>query len=103
MKEEQALGGPRFVFTKEWIEKKAANADGVYAIFDRSEAVIYIGQGNIRERLLSHWNKENFPADRCVWNAGPYAYAFEECDTPLAREAELLRIHNPRCNTAIPD
>ena len=79
-----------------WIEFKAPNAEGVYSIQDQEGKVIFIGKGNIRERLLTHWNREN-SKDAAVWNYNPCSFRFELTDHPADREAELVRELKPIC------
>lgn len=45
-------------FTKAGIEWLAPNQNGVYGIF-RNDAWIYVGRGDLRNRLLSHLNGDN--------------------------------------------
>jgi hypothetical protein len=45
-------------FTKAGIEQLRPNQNGVYGIF-RSNAWIYVGRGDLRDRLLSHLNGGN--------------------------------------------
>jgi hypothetical protein len=45
-------------FTKAGIEWLAPNQNGVYGIF-RQDAWIYVGRGDLRTRLLSHFNGDN--------------------------------------------
>lgn len=85
-----------YTWSKAWIEFKAPNADGVYVIQDKEGKVIFVGMGNIRERLLSHWNREN-STDIEVWNQNPRSYRFELTDHPADRQAELIRELKPAC------
>ncbi|HTS40415.1 MAG TPA: hypothetical protein VMH84_07735 [Xanthobacteraceae bacterium] len=45
-------------FTKAGIEWLSPAQNGVYGIF-RSNAWIYVGRGDLRNRLLAHFNGEN--------------------------------------------
>jgi excinuclease UvrABC nuclease subunit len=85
-----------YTWSKSWIEFKAPNAQGVYSIRDKEGKVIFIGKGNIRQRLLSHWNREN-STDAVVWNYNPCSFRFELTDHPADREAELIRELKPTC------
>ncbi len=93
------IKGHDYAWSKSWIEFKAPNAQGVYTLRNREGTVIFVGRGNIRQRLLSHWNREN-PSDAVVWNYDPYAFSFELNDHPAEREAELIRELKPACRQA---
>ncbi|TAM83348.1 MAG: hypothetical protein EPN47_04350 [Acidobacteria bacterium] len=85
-----------YTWSRSWIKFKAPNAEGVYSILDKEGKVIHIGKGNIRQRLLNHWNRENF-TDEAIWDHGPAAFCFELTDRPADREAELIRELKPIC------
>jgi len=86
-----------YAWSISWIEFKAPNAPGVYWLRDKEGKVLFVGKGNIRERLLSHWYKEN-SADAAIWNQAPYTFRFELTNDPAGREAELIRELHPACN-----
>ena len=88
-----------YTWSKSWIEFKAPNAQGVYSLRDKEGRVIFVGKGNIRQRLLSHWNREN-SRDAAVWSYDPCAFRFELNDHPAGREAELIRELRPACYQA---
>lgn len=90
------LESRHYAWSRSWIEFKAPNAEGVYSIRDEEGKAIFIGRGNIRQRLLSHWNREN-SADAVVWNYDPCSFHFELTDHPADREAELIRELKPTC------
>ena len=79
----------------------APEMDGVYAILSKHQR-LYIGKGNIKQRLISHWNKEN-GTDSCLWGNYPALCCWEICSTPDAREAELVRDFPTRCNSVMLD
>jgi excinuclease UvrABC nuclease subunit len=85
-----------YKWSKSWIEFKAPSAQGVYSIRDKAGAVIFIGKGNIRQRLLSHWNREN-STDAVVWSFDPCFFSFELTDHAADREAELIVELKPTC------
>jgi excinuclease UvrABC nuclease subunit len=85
-----------YTWSKSWIEYKAPNAEGVHSIRDKEVKVIFIGKGNIRQRLLSHWNREN-PTDASILDHDPATFQFELTNRPAEREAELIRELKPTC------
>ncbi|HXH51507.1 MAG TPA: hypothetical protein VNM47_19380 [Terriglobia bacterium] len=89
--------GHDYTWSKSWIEFKAPNAQGVYTIRDKEGRVIFVGKGNIHERLVSHWNREN-SADASIWDHDPATFQFELTNRPAEREAELIRDLKPSCN-----
>ena len=58
---------------------------GVYLLWQGGE-VVYIGRAtdSLRERLMEHYIRHAKP-----WDASHFAW--EQCERPAAREAELLR------------
>jgi hypothetical protein len=70
-----------------------------------------VGKGNIRERLLSHWNHEN-STDLAIWNQAPYTFRFEMTHNPARREAavsalltgvlQMGKVHGGECPTSGP-
>jgi excinuclease UvrABC nuclease subunit len=89
--------GHGYAFNMSWIEFKAPNAQGVYCLLDKGGKVIFIGKGNIRDRLLSHWNRETSD-DEAILNHAPAFFRFELTDSPTEREVELIRQLKPSCN-----
>lgn len=72
--------------------------NGVYGIF-RDEIAIYIGSGDIRERLLAHINGDN----TCIMENTPNQWTAEVLSgDPTAREGELIREYDPICNKVVP-
>jgi len=79
-----------YAWSKSWIEFKAPNAPGVYWLRDKEGKTLFVGKGNVRERLLSHWFKENSAAV-AIWNHAPYTFHFELTNNP----AQPLAIGEP--------
>lgn len=92
-----AIKGHDYTWSNSWIEFKAPNAQGVYCLLDKEGKVLFIGKGNIRERLLGHWSRNN-STDAEIWSHAPATFRFELTDNPSAREAELVRELKPSCN-----
>ena len=88
------IKGPSYAWGRAWIEFKTPTGQGVYCIRNKEGKILYIGKGNLRERLLSHWYKEN-AGDASVWSGGPHSFSNELTDKPKGRERELLRELKP--------
>jgi hypothetical protein len=88
-----------YAWTKSWIEFKAPNEQGVYWLRDKDGKALFVGKGNILERLLSHWNHEK-PADLAIWDHNPATFRFELSAHPADRHAELVRELKPLCQPA---
>ncbi|MFC1977026.1 hypothetical protein ACFLWS_02000 [Chloroflexota bacterium] len=86
-------------YTKESILTLNLNQNGVYGIFSYSSAV-YIGSGDLRERLLAHISGDN----PCITQNHPKEWTGEVFSgDPTPREEELIREYNPICNQRIPE
>ncbi len=78
---------PWFICTNFEIEERvSATANGVYEIADAYKNTIYIGRGEIRNRLQNHGSssrsEDHIPG--ATW------FRFEETPYPISREEELL-------------
>jgi excinuclease UvrABC nuclease subunit len=91
------IRGHDYLLNQSWIEFKAPNAQGVYCLRDKEGKVIFVGKGNVRERLLSHWNHGS-STDAEIWSYAPATFRFELNNHPAEREAELIRELKPACN-----
>jgi hypothetical protein len=83
-------------FTRVEIEALNPNQMGVYGIF-RDGVWIYIGRGDLRDRLLAHLNGD-IP---CIWFNAPTHFIAEVAANPVAREIELLQEIITTCNQRI--
>lgn len=85
-------------FTRSDILALNAGQMGVYGIF-KVGSWVYVGKGDIRERLLSHLNGDN----PCILNAGPTHWVGEVCTDPemSRREKALIAELQPPCNDRI--
>lgn len=90
------IKGHSYTWNKSWIDFKAPNERGVYCLINREGEAIYVGKGKIRERLLSHWNRENSD-DLAIWSHNPRTFRFELTRHPAERQAELVRELHPAC------
>jgi len=85
-----------FALTRPSILANAPNASGVYAVLN-PQKWIYIGQtGNIRARLLEHFDGDN----QCITLAQPTEFQFETCPVGqrFARQDALIHELEPFCN-----
>jgi hypothetical protein len=85
-------------FTRANIEAIPPGTMGCYGIFRNQGPWIYIGKGDIRERLLAHLNGDN----SCITNAGPTHYMDEITADYDARERALILELGPTlCNQRV--
>ena len=84
-------------FTRQNIEKMKLNQSGVYGLY-RTNYWIYIGKGDIRQRLLDHFNGDN----PCISKEQPthWVAAIIGGD-PSAREKQLITEFQPLCNQRV--
>ncbi len=85
------------VFTKTDVESLTPNQYGVYGIF-RQGRWIYVGRGDIRQRLLTHLNGDN-PS---ILLESPTHWVGEVLTgDPSIREKELILECSPCCNQKV--
>ena|SRR3989338_6736241 len=86
------------IFNRASIEALSLNLTGVYGLY-RPGQWIYVGKGNIRERLFAHLNGDNsrITAQR------PTHFVLEMAVDPLmsAREKHLILALDPICNKQV--
>lgn len=84
-------------FNREAIERLDPNQTGVYGLF-RKDAWVYVGKGDIRQRLLDHLNGDN----PCITREGPTGIMAEVTGgDPSARERALILELKPICNIRV--
>ena len=85
-------------YTRESILRLNPDQNGVYGIF-RGDRAVYIGSGDIRERMLAHIDGDN----SCITQNTPTQWtAFLVSGDPTSREGALIREYNPICNQVMP-
>lgn len=86
------------LFDRQNIEALNKNQFGVYGLF-RPGQWLYVGKGDIRERLLSHLNGDNF----YITSSKPTHWVAELWSYPQmsSREKALIIELNPFCNQKI--
>ena len=86
-------------YTKAYIVTLGHNHNGVYGIFKDSTA-LYIGTGDIRERMVAHVNGDN----PCITRNVPTHWTAELLSgDPKPREDVLIREYVPICNQTVPE
>mgnify|MGYP001604308731 CR=1 FL=1 len=83
-------------FTKDGIEWLNPGQNGVYGIFNKTEW-IYVGKGDIRDRLLRHLGGDN----PCILRRYPTHWIAEVVPNMDSREKELIVELNPECNKRV--
>jgi len=85
------------LFTRQNIEALRPNQNGVYGLFKQG-VWIYVGKGDIRQRLLDHLNGDNL----LITLQQPTHWVDEIVQgDPSAREKQLIVELNPICNQKI--
>jgi hypothetical protein len=73
------------------------NLNGVYGLFKQGTWV-YVGKGDIRQRLLDHLNGDN----PCITRQAPTDWVAEVIQgDPTNREKQLISELNPVCNQKV--
>jgi len=83
-------------WTGERIIRRAPQASGVYAMFN-NDGWIYVGEaGNIRARLLAHFDAPS----ACIKGRAPMGFQFELVPSKkrVARKNKLIGEFKPVCN-----
>jgi hypothetical protein len=84
-------------FTKANIEAITPGQKGVYGIFRNQGPWIYVGSGDIRERLLAHFYGDNPD----IIKAGPTHWVDEVTANNIAREKALIVECQPVANKKV--
>lgn len=88
-----------FGFTRQEIEALTPGQVGVYALF-KPQVWIYVGKGDIRARLLAHFNGDN----ACITAQRPTSFQAEVIADQArmdAREKQLILELKPVCNERV--
>lgn len=85
------------LFTRANVEALKPNQIGVYGLF-KHEQWVYVGKGDIRQRLLDHLNGDN----SLITRENPTHWVDEVNNgDPSAREKQLIAELCPSCNRRI--
>ncbi len=82
-------------FNRAQIEALDGNQYGVYGL--HHTRWVYVGKGDIRQRLLDHLNGDN----PCISIMKPTHFVAEVTTNADKREKELIREFTPTCNQRI--
>jgi hypothetical protein len=85
-----------YPFTKESVQSINPGQIGVYGVF-KNNTWIYIGRGDIRQRLLDHLNGD-IP---CILSNQPTSWIAEVTSNDVAREKQLLSEFITTCNQRV--
>lgn len=83
-------------YTKTDIESFPKNQNGCYGIY-KKDVWIYIGKGDIRERMLAHLNGDN----PCIAGQHPTHWVYVITSNIDQKEKELIAAAKPVCNKKI--
>ena len=89
---------PMRPYTREDIIRLNPSQRGGYGIF-RGDTAIYVGSGDIRERMLAHVKGDNPCITESLSNQ--WTGAVFSAD-PTAFEGQLIREYRPVCNQVVP-
>ena len=87
---------PRRPFAAEEIERLPAGKRGVYGLFNE-EGCVFVGKGNLRERLLLHLKSGYTEESRCIRKSAPTWFLFEETENFVVRHMGLVVEYGPKC------
>ena len=83
-------------YTKADVTKLNENQKGVYGLF-RQGVWVYIGRGDLRDRLLSHLNGDN----SCITGERPTHWKGWVTTDHVQQEKNLIVEYDPICNKKI--
>jgi hypothetical protein len=83
-------------FTRVRAEAIRFNQFGVYGLF-RQGLAVYVGKGDIRQRLLDHLDGDN----SCITSQAPTHFLIEVTSDMDARERQLILELQPFCNLKV--
>lgn len=84
-------------YTRENVLRLNPNQSGVYGLLKQG-SWIYVGKGDIRQRLLDHLNGDN----PCITRHAPTHWVAEVvAGDPSVREKQLIIELNPTCNQKV--
>ena len=80
-------------FTRAQVERITPGQKGCYGLY-KGNIWVYVGKGDIRDRLLDHLNGDN----ACITREAPTHYVDVVTDDMDSREKALIAELNPVCN-----
>lgn len=83
-------------FTKQGVETLRPNQNGCYGLF-KAGTWIYVGKGDIRDRLLAHLNGDN----ACITRSAPTHFVAVVSEDMDDLEKALILELSPTCNQKV--
>lgn len=83
-------------FNSASVEALKPNQIGCYGLY-RHDAMVYIGKGNIKQRLRDHLIGDN----PCITRENPTHWIAVITNDPDTREKELIQEYDPICNKRV--
>lgn len=80
-------------YTEEMVRELEPDQVGIYGLLSDIKWV-YVGQGDIRDRLLRHLSGDN----PCISRWKPTHFIYEMVDDPEAAEEQEIEALDPDCN-----
>ncbi len=87
---------PRRTFDRAEIERLPLGRRGVYGLFSE-EGCVFVGKGDLRERLLLHLKPGFTEEARCVRKSAPTWFLVEETENFVVRHMGLVVEYAPKC------
>jgi len=87
---------PRHPFAAEEIGRLPIGKRGVYGLFN-DEGCVFVGKGNLRERLLGHLKSGYTEEARSIRNHAPTYFLYEETENFVVRHMGLVVEYEPKC------
>ncbi len=89
---------PRHPFTPEEVARVPEGKRGVYGLFN-DLGCVFVGKGNLRERLLLHLKPGYTEEARCIRKLAPTYFLLEETENFVVRHMGLAVEYAPRCRS----
>ncbi|MCK6461231.1 MAG: hypothetical protein L6Q95_15215 [Planctomycetes bacterium] len=87
---------PRRPLTPDEIARVPEGKRGVYGLFS-DEGCVFVGKGNLRERLLAHLKPGYTEEARCIRRSAPTWFLYEETENFVVRHMGLVVEYAPKC------
>jgi hypothetical protein len=87
---------PRRPFTREEVERLTKGLRGVYGLF-RGDTCVFVGKGDLRDRLLGHLGTGYTEQARCIAKSSPTHFLVEETEDFIVRHMGLVVEYQPSC------
>jgi hypothetical protein len=87
---------PRRSLNAEEIARLPEGVRGVYGLFNEAGCV-FVGKGNLKERLLSHLKAGYSEEARCIRKNAPSYFLVEETENFVVRHMGLVVEYEPAC------